>query len=95
MYLYSAFPRLFFVGSELKALHIIITPADLFVPKPTHKHTHIHTQIHTHTHTYTLAHLNFLGSIQCELPFYRRSNTNIPQYPSLSIARYPFYTWVG
>merc|ERR1712033_42973 len=36
------------MGSELKALRIIITPADLFVRKPTH------TQIHTHTHTHTL-----------------------------------------
>ena len=42
-----------------------------------------------------LSPLNFLGSIQCKLPFYRRSNTNILQYLSLSIARYPFYTWVG
>ena len=42
-----------------------------------------------------LSPFNFLGSIHCELPFYRRLNTNIPQYPSLSVARYPFYTWVG
>ena len=77
----------------LKALYIIITLADLIIPEPSQlpgKYTSGASYHITHTQTRALTHVHARTRIGEAAQHLDRQ-----QYLSLSIARYPFYTWVG
>ena len=88
------------LNSALSALHILLpwqTCSFFKTSQPS-----LQPRTHTHEHTHTLIQreggnfLNFPGSIQCNAAILQALSINTQHsYLSLSIARYPFYTWVG
>ena len=97
--------------SALHAFFTLQTCLLFKVPSPLRSHAHIHTHTQTRPHTFTLiithtcthtytekigTFLNIPWSMQCNAAILQAlALINRCNNLSLSLARYPFYTWVG